>query len=379
MGDVVTVNPSDDTLDRPPVGNRNKRSYVLAVVAIVIVVLLLTAPLIYNRFQEDEIEIDGLISDWADVPKFIDELEGQENANIDIAEYAVKDNGDSLNFYLSVKGRVMGGGTTTTSGADAMQMFLDTDRNSGTGYQVYGVGADYLINITGWDSVAHEATLYEWSGPAGTDLINFQSRSTVRVATSRWTLEAQVELSKINVSSRDEPVRVVMRTVDCLGNNDFADAAINQFPAALAFKYISGQSTNQFRLSAIAHHDDITLDRLSIRFEDYRGFPATGKATINIDGRSYPGTGPGQVSDVTFSPPLEFAAGETRTFQVISSLSGAAAVRPALLYSDDIHARPKNQPSVEVSIKPAPGYTYINTIPPPGGDIRIDGNFDDWL
>ncbi|MCK5254110.1 MAG: hypothetical protein KAQ96_14215, partial [Thermoplasmata archaeon] len=55
------------------------------------------------------------------------------------------------------------------------------------------------------------------------------------------------------------------------------------------------------------------------------------------------------------------------------------AVRPALLFSDDIQARAESYSSVEVSVKPSPGFVYVSTIGPPGGDIRIDGNFDDWL
>ncbi len=378
MGEAETVDAPDDTLDQPPMGGKKKRNIILVVLAIIVVVLLLTAPLLYFWFQEDEIAIDGLFNDWANVPKFTDILEGQENADIDITEYAVKDNADSLNFYVKVKGRILGG-EASSPGSDSMQIFLDTDRKSDSGYQVYGIGADYLINITGWGGEAYFTNLYRWTGPAGTDLVNFEARSDIKAATQLDKLEASVGLGKIGVSSRDTPVRVVMRTVDSKGHEDWTDAAANQFPPALGFKYLSGQSTNQFSLSAVGHHDNITLDRLRIRFEDYRGFPATGRATITVGGRSYPGTGPAQVSDVTFSPPLQFTPGVTQTFSVSTSLGGAFAVRPALLYSSDIDARAKHYPSVEVSVKPSPSYTYINTIAVPSKDIRIDGNFDDWL
>jgi hypothetical protein len=147
-------------------------------------ILLVFAPVVWFYTQQDQIYIDGLFSDWDDVPKFTDILEGQENSDIDIAEYAVKDNEDSLNFYLKVKGRIMSG-EASDQGADEMQVFLDTDRRSDTGYQVYGIGADYMIQMRGWGGDVHSASYSQWSGPAGTDLINFQSRSGVRVATAR--------------------------------------------------------------------------------------------------------------------------------------------------------------------------------------------------
>jgi hypothetical protein len=236
-----------------------------------------------------------------------------------------------------------------------------------------------MLQIRGWSGDAHSASYSEWVGAPGVDLINFQSRSGVRVATSGDKLEAQIWLQEIDVPTRSTPVRTVIRLVDSLGHEDWSDGAANQFPAALSFKYLTGQTSSAFSLSAISHNDNITLEKLRIRFTDYRGLPASGKARVTAGGRTYPGTGPGQLSEVVFSPPIRFTPGITQNFQVSNeNLGGAVAVRPALLYSDDIFARPERYPAIETSIKPAPDYRFINTITPPSGDIRIDGNFEDW-
>jgi len=361
---------------------KRKKSSVrrIAAVAVAVAIVITVLPLLY-MYQSGQVYIDGVFNDWNDVPKFVDVVEAspQINADIDIAEYAVKESEDALNFYVKVAGRMMAG-KATDRGADGMQVFLDTDRNAATGYQVYGVGADYMIEMAGWGGNVHQASFSAWEGGAGTDLINFASRGAVRVATSGDRLEGQIRFAEIDVASSKQPVRAELRLSNSKGEEDWADAAINQFPAAVSLRYTQPQTGNTLNLLATAHHDNITIDRITVHFESYTGASAMGRAEIIAQGRTYPGSGPGPTSVVSFIPSLTIpAATQGIMLQVQStSLLGALAVRPAILFSNDIEARAERYNIVETSVKPAPGYTYLSTSAVPSGDIRIDGSFDDW-
>ena len=382
LGRHIAVKRRDARVTRV-LPSKPRRRPPLALIAVVVAALVLAAAIDHTirSMGTSTFAMDGDMSDWADVPKFTDVVERAPDvhSDVDILEYAVAADSFSLDFYIKVGGRMMAG-KASDPGADSLQAFLDTDRSASTGYTVHGIGADYLVQLQGWGGSLKIANLNSWDGPGGSDLVNFKLGGSVRCAVSDDELEAQVRLTDINVASRTSPVRCVLRMANSVGQEDWADAAVNQFPPALALRYTQPQTTGTINLLATAFHDDITLDRVTVRFEGHSGQPAVGQADIIANGVVHRGSGPGSSSVVSFAPPLiipPLTQGVMLQVQT-RSLGASVAVRPAILFSNDIEAHAVHHTTCEVSVRPAPGYTYLSTTPPPSGDIRIDGNFDDW-
>jgi hypothetical protein len=126
------------------------------------------------------IQIDGIFSDWDDIPSVSDARDTRDNLDIDLRETKLQDEPElgDLFFYLRVDGTAMAGealpfGSSyfeiseqpgdgdqppspstpagALSGADRAYMYIDLDNDSMTGYDKgpNGMGAEWWVSITG--------------------------------------------------------------------------------------------------------------------------------------------------------------------------------------------------------------------------------------
>ena len=150
--------------------------------------------------------IDGDFNDWNAIAKLLDEdiTSSTENPNVDLTEYATARQAGVTYFYLSVEGDVLSGiaipeaqarsrpsgdggsgDSVPTQGSgnqqsvplpvdssvDTVRIFIDTDGNELTGYRQFGipVGADSMVEVTGYFGIITKRVIREYTGTGGDD------------------------------------------------------------------------------------------------------------------------------------------------------------------------------------------------------------------
>ncbi len=121
--------------------------------------------------------VDGVFLDWKDA--YLDCRSGLPD-NIDVERYGTYE-GSKIFVYLSVYGMLFGtgvplveisggngtGGNETQNATlpeDTIEIYVDSDNNTSTGYHIGGMGADYLVRISGNLGEFREEKTYKWEG-----------------------------------------------------------------------------------------------------------------------------------------------------------------------------------------------------------------------
>ena len=88
--------------------------------------------------QAVTITVDGDGSDWAGVSPILTDPTGDESSEIDIITCSITDDGSMVYFKMDL---VDGPNTELNT----YHIYIDTDRNSETGYSINDIGADYRL------------------------------------------------------------------------------------------------------------------------------------------------------------------------------------------------------------------------------------------
>src|SRR5439155_24886149 len=77
---------------------------------------------------------------------------------------------------------------------DVFRVFLDTDRDAATGYRVDGLGADRMLQVSGWHGAVNTSTLFEWdTNRDAFDWRGWTKGTPAQAAVSGSRVEAQVD------------------------------------------------------------------------------------------------------------------------------------------------------------------------------------------
>ena len=97
--------------------------------------------------------IDGKFDDWSTITKYEDTTP-VFNENIDIKSYKVAKEDDDIFFYLSTEAGLFKGKELEDQlySSETIQILIDSDQDSRSGFQIAGMGADFLITIGGYDN-----------------------------------------------------------------------------------------------------------------------------------------------------------------------------------------------------------------------------------
>src|SRR5438552_3704005 len=130
-----------------------------------VVVLLLLMPLFfvppYNGPQSP-IQIDGQFNDWAGVATEAMASGGVLNPNVDVVRFGVVPNLGSIAFFVEVAGSALMGGGPSPGTMDTVRIFIDIDGSTSTGYRIDGLGADRMIEVSGYAGRVQSSTLWEF-------------------------------------------------------------------------------------------------------------------------------------------------------------------------------------------------------------------------
>src|SRR5437016_1867632 len=131
----------------------------LVVVGLLLMPLFFVPP--YNGPQSP-IQIDGQFSDWAGVATEAMASGGVLNPNVDVVRFGVVPNLGSIAFFVEVAGSALMGGGPSPGTMDTVRIFIDIDGSTSTGYRIDGLGADRMIEVSGYAGRVQSSTLWEF-------------------------------------------------------------------------------------------------------------------------------------------------------------------------------------------------------------------------
>ena len=137
---------------------------------VILAVILIVIPLyIYSieiTKKEMEIQIDGEFDDWCikDVVYYYDsDPKPVQNPSTNLTDCRVHLHDGVLDFYVQSEWEIFGSSTANTwSSQDIykLDIFIDTDLSSATGYIIDGFGADERIEVFGQNGIITKAKSY---------------------------------------------------------------------------------------------------------------------------------------------------------------------------------------------------------------------------
>ena len=150
---------------------KNKhRIWLHAMLAVIIIILPLSIYMIEFEPQKRIIQIDGEFQDWKDskITKYLDsDVEPVPNPSTNLIDCRILHQNDILNFYIQTEFDIFGNKFTLNGIGKKIEMyklniFIDTDLNSATGFQVENLGADERIELQGQNGIVTKAISFNF-------------------------------------------------------------------------------------------------------------------------------------------------------------------------------------------------------------------------
>ncbi len=364
---------------------------------IILTIILFILPLnvyfwdIQNTSSDDKI-IDGQFNDWKRDTMFIDNyFETYDNVNVDIVRYDVAYDEESYFFYLEVYGTIFNGNIKQVeehklSVSDTVHIFIDSDNNKKTGYSIMNIGAEYRLEIQGFNNVICKSSFnhfnptfnsYDWNGWAETTAYFVTGIRDKR-------LEAKIPVNSITSGSGD--INILYQTQDSLGNFDFSDKIITPNKKLIYVTQIKNDNLIFFKNNRSEILTSIEFQSVNSEAK-LNGFVMSNKFLLKEYeiNRIYLTNKTEELSEgqlkndrvhFQFNEPFRLNSDERFNFDVHLELSDQAknsSVLSLVLESIDCTGIENSLPEI---ITPCNDIKYIEK---PSSDIIIDGAFGDWL
>ncbi|MCK4456956.1 MAG: lamin tail domain-containing protein, partial [Thermoplasmata archaeon] len=329
------------------------------------------------------IRIDGQFSDWTDASRTQSSGDFMINPNIDIIETAVENNVEYVSFYLRVSGSVLQGEPTTRR-ADTVHIFIDVDRSYGTGYQIRGIGADFIIEVYGTNGEVALSRLMRFDTNRGQeDWSSWLSEVNVHSEVSGQNLETQVYWPTI--ATEQTTIDVLFHAKSWNGHEDFADFISSNSEGILLVRQRSGiqndilTGVNQVLLEVDLFAVDTDIEVLSIEvaitgtaeYSDVSAVELVDLGGTPVSQRIWMGP------TVIFDAPITIQSQEMERYYVVADIASTSSGNT--IGASIPHTGAVTLTSGVVTIERVAATLdvgYIEMIP---SDIVIDGGFADWL
>jgi hypothetical protein len=178
---------------------RNKRNKIISAG---LLILLILVPLYIYMIEFDnkdtKIQIDGEFNDWngEDIIHFLDQDNNKISnpaANIVDCKLHVQDN--ILDFYIQSEWKLFGGsGTETWDNNEIyrLNIYIDSDLSSSTGYQLGSIGAEERIELIGQNGIISKAVSYNFDQQMSLlDWNGWMENNNIEVAKQKFRLEGR--------------------------------------------------------------------------------------------------------------------------------------------------------------------------------------------
>ncbi|WP_181389675.1 Ig-like domain-containing protein [Leucothrix pacifica] len=174
-----------------------------------------TGGAISNAVSDGSISLDGNLSDWSSVPSLGREAPSiaQANAQVDFIEGWLAH--DASNLFIAY----LNNGDINTETWWPWQVYLDTDGNTASGYQVNGsLGAEYMLQGSG---------LFQYAGSGSDWTWNYLGSMAHSVSGA----QAEFQIPR-SVIGNPETARALFMGRNGVFTGDYSDASRDYYPAA---------------------------------------------------------------------------------------------------------------------------------------------------
>src|SRR2546421_231112 len=349
-----------------------------------VVVLLLLMPLFlvppYNGPQSP-IQIDGQFNDWTGVATEAMASGGVLNPNVDIVRFGVVPNLGPIAFFVEVAGSALTGGGPSPGTMDTVRIFIDIDGSASTGYRIDGLGADRMIEVSGYAGRVQSSTLWEFdSNRNQRDWNGWIKGTSTPAAASGSRIEAEAQwLADVPTSV---PVAAAGPTAPRVKQVDQGDFPISPGFGTLSIvsdpqgpDVIAGNDATLLRLTLTAHGQPVSLNSLQVEIAGTE--PANVATSLSLtDGTSLLAQAASVSPSVRFSfAPVQIAVGAPTTLFVVGDFASTTGETFGVQLPS-IH--PFGVSGGVVALRENPGVRalgYLGVVPVAP---RVDGAFDEW-
>jgi len=357
---------------------RRWKLYLIPVLTAALLVAPLMGPTEGNRLP---ISIDGDFADWSGVPLLTSAPAATVPPNIDLVRFGVTDNVEFLAFYFEVAGQALVGGGSPRL-MDTFRAFLDVDRDSDTGYQVAGHGADRLIEVSGSGGRVQNSVLFEWDTSRDPlDWNGWIKSAFISAAAQGARVEGHVDWLALVAEPR--AIDVVFHAMAYDGAVDSGEFAASTKEGSLLVaetlgvpETISGAMIPLARFELTAAVRGVTYDSLTITLLGTSPSSAISELHLVDELGGDLGVRVPLTSEVTFQfPPRTLGPGEAEELTLVASTTSTSGdTFGAWIDSPgDLGAG-----SAAVTVARVPGdrsVGYLGTIP---SQAVVDGGFAEW-
>ncbi len=158
-----------------------------ATVAILLVFLIIAAPLVgFIFFEKHNVyAVDGNFEEWKENIPYYGLRSSDTSIDIHMVKYHLSPAG--IYFYINVDKHIF-------ANASGIYLFLDTDNSSKTGYYVDGLGADYMVELYGWNNTLAGKELYKFNGTNQLDFANFTAMHRIKAIFKDGNIEGFIPI-----------------------------------------------------------------------------------------------------------------------------------------------------------------------------------------
>ncbi|MDG6221162.1 MAG: hypothetical protein QCI38_06905, partial [Candidatus Thermoplasmatota archaeon] len=208
-----------------------------AVVAFLVIALLLPGSMlfVYNSTDMTMVRVDGDFAEWAEAYSFLETASDSPFGDLE-TRFIHRD--DSLFLYLRTANRMDDGRHN-----GQILIFLDEDGNSSSGYNIRGMGADSVLQIT----IGEEKTEF-WlksgfnNSGSQIDWLGFEHSQRGKAFISGDLLEAEIPKEGME---KHGPAKVLIMTEDGRGVRSYTSLLTPEAQNILSYSQESGTNTAQ--------------------------------------------------------------------------------------------------------------------------------------
>ncbi len=157
---------------------------------LLIAVVIVIPTVMFLSFSNDggKYSIDGNFDEWNDATTFGARVMSTSASN-NITAWAVASESSYLFLYIQTQAPMM-----ASSSAESFYLFVDSDGKNATGYLMESIGADYMIQLSGWDSAVRSAQMSVHEGQDQTDWSSWSPAGDVSCRVDLARLEARASM-----------------------------------------------------------------------------------------------------------------------------------------------------------------------------------------
>jgi hypothetical protein len=400
------------------------------IIVMLVVLAIILTPLFVLQLEEPEgpktlVQLDGRFNDWEPMEKYKDSLDegsAEGTSSLDITQVALAQDKSRYYVYIEVSDDFLLAGdilNATDDGknnvADSVLIFIDTDPSKSDGYSVYGIKADLMVEINGFDGIVSNAALNKYNERFRTyekrtirdekDWNAWEFYSWANIGVFGTKLEVGFDIDRNSEGSPGD-YEFVIQTHSHSGSYDFFDRVLAPGQGELHVKRTDNQmetitpaelaeSQNKiwmFSLEVANFGSDSSLDKLTLKksgtiddadvfslqlFEDTdsdRQYSSSDKQIVNTVYGFING-----LNDLELpADERGLSRDETKLLHLVAELKSGSSSLAGTTFGIELERRGIYSDAVVTYLKDSffgDKLHYLHNVP---GEIVIDGAFGDW-